>query len=92
MIMISGWLENNEDYKRAFGVLPEYMSFKERLTRFYQNHCPDRYCIDPENDGNAANMMLGTICCRLGEVEEELEDFEDRPDQLFDQVMLRLAA
>jgi hypothetical protein len=42
MIMISGWLEQDEDYKRAFGVLPLNMSEEERLTRFYELHCPQR--------------------------------------------------
>lgn len=42
MIMVSGWMENDEDYKRAFGVLPEIMSFHERLIRFYQIHAPER--------------------------------------------------
>eukprot|EP01039_Chlorochromonas_danica_P008478 gene8478-9344_t len=42
MIMVSGWMENDEDYKRAFGVLPEILSFQERLIRFYQMHAPER--------------------------------------------------
>lgn len=64
MIMVSGWMEANEDYKRAFGIMPAEMTFKERLMRFYEAHCPERLA-------NAA---------------EELEDYEETPDSLFDQV------
>jgi hypothetical protein len=42
MIVISGWQKRPEDYKRAVGVVPSQMEAKERLTRFYSCHCPDR--------------------------------------------------
>lgn len=28
IIMVSGWIEDREDYKRAFGVLPEHMGLQ----------------------------------------------------------------
>jgi hypothetical protein len=36
MIMVSGWMEEDEDDKRTFGVVPDHMGFQERLTRFYR--------------------------------------------------------
>lgn len=49
MIMISGWLESEEDYKRSFGILPKEMTFRERLFRYYQLYCPERIAtIDEE--------------------------------------------
>jgi hypothetical protein len=42
VIMVSGWMDEAEDDKRTFGVLPEEMSLKERLVRFYQLHDPSR--------------------------------------------------
>ncbi len=31
--MISGWIENREDYKRVFGVVPDAMSLTVRIRR-----------------------------------------------------------
>lgn len=42
MICISGWEEDEEDYKRAFGTLPMNMKDEERLARFYRIHSPHR--------------------------------------------------
>mmetsp|Transcript_24904 Transcript_24904/g.41639 ORF Transcript_24904/g.41639 Transcript_24904/m.41639 type:complete len:896 (-) Transcript_24904:180-2867(-) len=42
MIMISGWLDEEEDDKMAFGVLPEELTLTERLYRFYQLYAPER--------------------------------------------------
>jgi hypothetical protein len=39
---VSGWLEEPEDYKRAFGVLPAHLPDRERLVRFYELHAPQR--------------------------------------------------
>eukprot|EP01032_Pedospumella_encystans_P010592 gene10592-12368_t len=44
MIMVSGWMEEDEDDKRTFGVVPseENISLKERLVRYYRIHDPSR--------------------------------------------------
>jgi hypothetical protein len=42
MIMVSGWMEEDEDDKRTFGVVPEHMGLQERLTRFYRIHDTSR--------------------------------------------------
>ena len=43
--MVSGWMEEAEDDKRTFGVVPKEMSLKERLTRFYKIHDPVRLSL-----------------------------------------------
>eukprot|EP01032_Pedospumella_encystans_P010520 gene10520-12287_t len=59
MIMVSGWMEEDEDDKRTFGVVPsdKNISLKERLVRYYRIHDPARlldveknlwdFCEDP---------------------------------------------
>ena len=42
VLMVAGFMENDEDDKRSFGVLPDELSLKERLTRYYSIHAPDR--------------------------------------------------
>eukprot|EP01033_Poteriospumella_lacustris_P003161 gene3161-2326_t len=42
MIVVSGWQKKKEDYKRAVGVVPSEMTDRERITRYYSCHCPDR--------------------------------------------------
>ncbi len=51
MIVVSGWIEQDEDEKRAFGIVPAVMSDEERLTRFYEVNCPERLTkVDKELD------------------------------------------
>jgi hypothetical protein len=44
MIMVSGWMEEEDDDKRTFGVPPDSdrMPLRERLTRYYRLHDPAR--------------------------------------------------
>jgi hypothetical protein len=42
VLMVAGFMENDEDDKRSFGVLPDELSLKERLTRYYSIHARDR--------------------------------------------------
>jgi hypothetical protein len=42
MVVISGWMEKESDYKRAFGAVPDTMPLNERLGRYYTVHCPHR--------------------------------------------------
>ena len=42
IIMISGWMQDDEDYKRAFGIVPSHMELNEIMTRFYQVNDPKR--------------------------------------------------
>lgn len=42
VIMVSGWMIDEDDYRKTFGVIPDEMSLEERLRRFYELHCPMR--------------------------------------------------
>eukprot|EP01038_Epipyxis_sp_PR26KG_P014831 gene14831-19925_t len=42
IIMVSGWIDEEDDYKRVFGVLPNSLPFEERLTRYYTQNCAQR--------------------------------------------------
>ena len=44
MIMISGWMNEEDDYKRVFGILPSNSAIQplERLIRFYLQHNPTK--------------------------------------------------
>lgn len=42
MVMISGWMKKENDYQRAFGVVPDTLPLHERLGRYYYLHCPHR--------------------------------------------------
>jgi hypothetical protein len=42
MIMVSGWMEEEEDHRRAFGILPSHIGDEERLIRYYELHAPYR--------------------------------------------------
>jgi hypothetical protein len=42
MIAVSGWLLDDEDYKRMYGIVPDDLTLEERLERFYEIHCPER--------------------------------------------------
>lgn len=42
MIAVSGWLIDEEDYKRMYGIVPEDLTLEERLERFYEIYCPER--------------------------------------------------
>jgi hypothetical protein len=43
MIAVSGWLLDDEDYKRMYGIVPDELTLEERLERYYEIHCPDRF-------------------------------------------------
>jgi hypothetical protein len=42
MIAVSGWLIDEEDYKRMYGIVPDDLTLEERLERFYEIYCPER--------------------------------------------------
>lgn len=52
MICISGWMNEREDHRRVFGILPKFNSnitARERLSRFYMMHNPHQLLsIDEE--------------------------------------------
>ncbi|KAJ1422812.1 hypothetical protein B484DRAFT_398912 [Ochromonadaceae sp. CCMP2298] len=48
MLMVPGWIGAEEDEKRTFGVLPEKMSLRERVERYYAVHAPERVPLAAE--------------------------------------------
>jgi len=40
--MVAGFMEHDEDDKRTFGIVPDELSLRERLTRYYSIHARDR--------------------------------------------------
>ena len=69
MILVSGWMEEDEDDKRAFGILPDYISHAERLSRFYEIHCPDRL--------NKMEQELEDFYFHIEDLYDQVSDFLD---------------
>jgi hypothetical protein len=72
MIMVSGWMEEEEDHRRAFGILPSHISDDERLIRYYELHAPYRLTKvemelmefgDDRYDDLSNQVILGTSVC-----------------------------
>jgi hypothetical protein len=90
MIMVSGWMEEDEDDKRTFGVVPEHMGLQERLTRFYRIHDTSRL-VGISSYDSASIYKTSLYWCvahdyRLGKAANEAKCFEVDPAALFEQV------
>jgi len=66
IVMISGWMDQDEDDKRVFGLVPQDMGLKERLHRFYQLHAPEKLCT-VENESKCFEDDPEQICTYLKE-------------------------
>jgi hypothetical protein len=65
VIMVSGWMIEEDDYRKTFGVIPEEMSLGERLRRFYELHCPARLALADEEAKmwrNDETTLLDQVC------------------------------
>lgn len=75
MIVISGWMQRNDDDKRTYGILPsdEYITLEERLTRYYT-----RICLNKSIDA-----VVRLMCeHRLRNVKKETKEWNKKSDEL----------
>jgi hypothetical protein len=80
MIAVSGWLIDDEDYKRMYGIVPDDLTLEERLERFYEIYCPERFLPFP--------CRAISFTGRLPKIEQEAFDWRGDPHHLMEQVLL----